>query len=103
MTKELIVEYYDKNYKKPRGDPLATYEVPPGLILAPEELFHSPLLEQIVELGNEYLRNLDNKEKENFGMDQINKLQSISDIKTSECQETLKINSAKSSSKKKGI
>ena len=96
MTKELIVEYYDKNYKKPRGDPLATYEVPPGLILAPEELFHSPLLEQIVELGNEYLRNLDNKEKENFGMDQINKLQAISDIKTSECQETLKINSNKS-------
>ena len=27
LTKELIVEYYDKNYKKPRGDPLATYEV----------------------------------------------------------------------------
>ena len=27
MTRELIVEYYDKNYKKPRGDPLATYEV----------------------------------------------------------------------------
>ena len=27
MTKELIVEYYDKNYKKPRGEPLETYEV----------------------------------------------------------------------------
>ena len=27
LTKELIVGYYDLNYKKPRGDPLATYEV----------------------------------------------------------------------------
>ena len=27
LTRELIVEYYDKNYKKPRGEPLVTYEV----------------------------------------------------------------------------
>jgi hypothetical protein len=79
LTKELIVQYYDKNYKKPRGEPLATYEVPSGLILAPEELLCSTLLEEIVKFGKDYLETVGDGENENLGGEQTEKSQSISD------------------------
>jgi tRNA 2-selenouridine synthase len=53
LTKELIVEYYDKNYQKPRGEALRTYPVPDGLILDPTLLLHSPLIEEIIAFGQE--------------------------------------------------
>jgi len=66
LTKELIVGYYDLNYKKPRGDPLATYEVPPGLILDPEKLLQSSLLKEIIEFGKNYIEALKDGDDENF-------------------------------------
>ena len=60
--------------------------MPPGLILAPEELLCSSLLEEIVKFGKDYLKTVGDGENENFAEEQAEKLQSISDNgKTSEC------------------
>ena len=71
---------------------LRSFQVPPGLILAPEELLCSSLLQEIVQFGKDYLQNISDGENENFGGEQTQELQLISyNIKTSEFSETLEI------------
>ena len=69
------------------------FQVPPGLILAPEELLCSSLLQEIVQFGKDYLKGIsDGANETSSGGEQAEELQSISDnIKTSEFSETLEI------------
>ena len=68
------------------------FQVPPGLILAPEELLCSSLLQDIVQFGKDYITDISDGANEHNGGEQTEELQSISDnIKTSEFSETLEI------------
>ena len=72
------------------------FQVPPGLILAPEELLCSSLLQEIVQFGKDYLKDVSDGENENFGGQQTEELQSISNnIKTSEFSGSLVIDLSK--------
>ena len=72
--------------KCPPISKLIFFQVPSGLILAPEELLCSSLLEEIVKFGKDYLKTVSDRESENFGGELVEKLQSIPDnVKTSEC------------------
>eukprot|EP00092_Neocalanus_flemingeri_P006931 GFUD01007482.1.p1 GENE.GFUD01007482.1~~GFUD01007482.1.p1 ORF type:complete len:398 (-),score=111.78 GFUD01007482.1:31-1224(-) len=55
LVGDLIVEYYDKTYQKPRGTAIDTFDVPQGLILDPEQLLTSPMLNDIISIGENYL------------------------------------------------
>ena len=67
-------------------------QVPPGLILAPEELLCSSLLQEIVQFGKDYLKDISDGVNENCGKEKTDEMQSISEnIKTSEFSETLEI------------
>ena len=55
LTRDLIVEYYDKNYKTPRGEALQTFQMPPRLILSPLDFLTSPVLEEIIQFGKEFV------------------------------------------------
>ena len=68
------------------------FQVPPGLILAPEELLCSSLLQDIVQFGKDYIKNISDGGNENTGWEQTEELQSTSEnIKTSDSSETLEI------------
>jgi len=56
LVRDLIVEYYDKCYRIPRGEALQVFKVPKGLILDQKELLESQLLLDIIDLGNRFLR-----------------------------------------------
>jgi len=55
LVGDLIVEYYDKSYQKPRGTALESYEVAQGLILDEEKLLDSSMVNDIISVGENYL------------------------------------------------
>jgi len=55
LTRELIVDYYDKNYKTPRGQALQTFQVPKGLLLDQEKLLSSSFIDEIISFGDEFV------------------------------------------------
>jgi len=57
LVGDLIIEHYDKTYKKPRGSPLETFDVPEGLILDQEMLLASSMVNDIISLGKSYICN----------------------------------------------
>merc|ERR1719245_322072 len=57
LVGDLMVEYYDKTYKKPRGTALKTYEVPHGLILDHNKLLNSSMVNEIISFGNNFISN----------------------------------------------
>ena len=73
-------------------DKSSFFQVPPGLILAPEELLCSSLLQEIIQFGKDYLKDISDGVNENSGGEQTEELQSTSEnIKTSEFSEVFEI------------
>ena len=58
LVRDLIVEYYDKCYRIPRGDPLKVYKVPDGLILDQQKLRDSQMILDMISLGTEFMSKL---------------------------------------------
>jgi len=58
LVRDLIVEYYDKCYRIPRGDPLKVYKVPDGLILDQQKLRDSQMILDMISLGAEFMSKL---------------------------------------------
>jgi len=56
LVGDLIVEYYDKTYRKPRGTAMETYDVPQGLILDQEKLLTSSMVNEIISVGENYIQ-----------------------------------------------
>jgi len=61
LVADLMVEYYDKTYKKPRGTALKTYDVPQGLILDHHKLLNSSMVEEIISFGDNFISNYKDK------------------------------------------
>ena len=55
LVRCLVTDYYDKCYRIPRGEALHVYHVPDGLITDQATLLTSPLVTQIMQLGQDYL------------------------------------------------
>ena len=64
LIEDLMVEYYDKNYKKPRGSAMETYNIPGGLILDQNKLMNSVMMEDIIALGDNYISDYKKKSSE---------------------------------------
>ena len=56
LVGDLIIEYYDKTYRKPRGTAMETYDVPHGLILDQEMLLNSSMVNEIISVGDNYIQ-----------------------------------------------
>jgi len=63
LVGDLIVEYYDKTYRKPRGTAMETYDVPQGLILDQEQLLTSTMVNDIITFGANFISSQDQEEK----------------------------------------
>jgi len=87
LTKELIVEYYDRNYKSPRGSPLATFAPPPGLILDPDTLATSAVLEEIIAFGDHFVSSQPEEKEEEEVLKEQNKLREEEELLAKEKQE----------------
>jgi len=87
LTRELIVEYYDRNYKSPRGSPLATFALPPGLILAPADLSTSAVLEEIVTFGEQFVSSQPEEKEEEEVLKEQEKLREEEELLAKEKQE----------------
>ena len=57
LVRDLIVEYYDKCYRIPRGEALRVFKVPEGLILDQSKLQNSKMITEMIELGNQFMKN----------------------------------------------
>jgi len=55
LVEDLIEDYYDKTYKKPRGNALRTFDVPQGLILDPDKMVTSYIIDEIIKFGNSHI------------------------------------------------
>ena len=56
LVRDLIVEYYDKCYRIPRGEALQVFKVPDGIILDQTELLNSQMIVDIINLGEHFMR-----------------------------------------------
>merc|ERR1712106_1157333 len=63
LVGDLIVEYYDKTYRKPRGTALETYDVPQGLILDQDQLLTSTMVNDIINFGDNFISSQDQEEQ----------------------------------------
>ena len=52
LVTDLIVNYYDLNYKKPLTKPKLTFQVPKSLILQPGNLLNSRLVDDLLNFGD---------------------------------------------------
>ena len=57
LVRDLIVEYYDKCYRIPRGEALQVFKVPDGIILDQTDLLNSQLIVDIINLGEDFMKN----------------------------------------------
>ena len=57
LVRDLVNDYYDKCYRKPRGEALQVFHVPDGVITdaSPETLVNSNLVHEITKLGSTYI------------------------------------------------
>jgi len=54
LVRDLIINYYDISYKKPRGKPIETFKMQRGLLLDPEGLSNSSFLCNLIKEGEKY-------------------------------------------------
>jgi len=57
LVRDLIVEYYDKCYRIPRGEALQVFQVPDGIILDQTCLLNSKMIVDIIKLGVDFMSN----------------------------------------------
>jgi len=57
LVRNLVVDYYDRCYRIPRGEALEVYQIPEGLILDKMALLNSELVGRLIALGQSYLKN----------------------------------------------
>lgn len=57
LVRDLIVEYYDKCYRIPRGEALDVFKVPEGIILDKNKLLNSQMVLDIINLGDQFMKN----------------------------------------------
>ena len=57
LVRDLIVNYYDLNYKKPTMASAASLNVPSGLILRKDDLLHSSVVDKLISFGENIILN----------------------------------------------
>jgi len=55
LVQDLIVNYYDLNYKKPKELPIEHFELPHGILLNRDDLFNASIIDKLISFGNEQL------------------------------------------------
>jgi len=55
LVRNLVVDYYDRCYRIPRGEALEVFQLPERLILDKMGLLNSDLVERLIALGESYL------------------------------------------------
>ena len=62
LVRDLIINYYDVNYKKPSPDPVQTFQLGEGILLEKERLLESQLITDLVTFGQNSLENVEEEE-----------------------------------------
>ena len=57
LVSELIVGYYDLNYKKPNREPSESFDIPEGWLVKKNDLIHSSVVNEIISFGNKIMSN----------------------------------------------
>ena len=55
LVSELIVNYYDINYKKPNREPSESFDIPGGLLRQEGQLLNSSVVSDIISFGNKMM------------------------------------------------
>jgi len=55
LVRNLVVDYYDRCYRIPRGEALEVFQLPDGLILDKIALLNSALVGRLIDLGESHL------------------------------------------------
>jgi len=56
LVQDLIKNYYDLNYKKPKEPAIVNFDLPNGILLNRKDLSNSPIIDALISFGNDQLQ-----------------------------------------------